>query len=283
MALVDFADYLARTGAPQEQIRYMLNSFVHPTTCRYVSYYGSSGTRAFDASGNVNSVVTLPGAAAICTRTTVGAAGQTNVAGGSPLKKYMWLDNIIASVTGPGTLIVADRLAHMSGLSGTNVAAQAVAFPALTRYTTGEKVIAAVEIYGAVGATPTTITASYTNQAGVAGRTSQPIDIGNTGLNNPGRILPFNLQAGDSGVQQVASVTLAATTGTAGNFGVTLFRPLLAIPVAFAGDYGASGDPLREIGLHMPQIENDACLQFMFYAQGQFTQSIALEMKFMEV
>jgi hypothetical protein len=72
--------------------------------------------------------------------------------------------------------------------------------------------------------------------------------------------LPF--AAGDTGVRAVASVTNAATTGTVGNFGVTLFKPLAAIHVdryranVVADFVGGGLFPLEE-------IVDDACLQLM--------------------
>jgi hypothetical protein len=47
-------------------------------------------------------------------------------------------------------------------------------------------------------------------------------------LINKFQIMP--LQAGDRGVKSVESLTLSASTGTAGNFGLTLFRPIMTFP-----------------------------------------------------
>ena len=114
--------------------------------------------------------------------------------------------------------------------------------------------------------TATTITASYTNQAGVSGRTTKPVAIGGTGNREGERMLPLPLQDGDTGVQAVASVTLAASTVTAGSFGVTVVKPigLGIIPAAGAGywrDY-VSGLP------GLPKIDTDACLALAFLANS---------------
>jgi hypothetical protein len=86
-------------------------------------------------------------------------------------------------------------------------------------------------IYSAIGGTATTVTVSYTNQAGVLGRTTAIQAIGGSGNSTAGRLIFLPLQAGDTGVRSVESVTLAATTGTAGNIGVTLFKILGAVCV----------------------------------------------------
>jgi hypothetical protein len=75
------------------------------------------------------------------------------------------------------------------------------------------------------------VTVSYTNQAGVSGRTTAVQAIGGSGNSSTGRMIFLPLQAGDTGVRSVESVTLIATTGTAGNFGVALFKILGAVCV----------------------------------------------------
>ena len=154
-------------------------------------------------------------------------------------------------------VILYDRLLHISGLSGTSTSAQTVG-GTLTRNTTGEGNQIWVEIYGQIGATATTITASYTNTAGTSGRTTQAVAIGGTNNREVTRVIPLTLQAGDTGVQAVASVTLAATTGTAGDFGITIARPL-----AFANNENAGSQFIRDFIAGMPDsdvIPADACL-----------------------
>ena len=49
------------------------------------------------------------------------------------------------------------------------------------------------------------------------------------------RVIPLALQDGDTGVQSVQSVTVLATTGTAGNFGIVIAKPILYAPCEIAG------------------------------------------------
>ena len=127
-----------------------------------------------------------------------------------------------------GYFLLVDILSHQGGLSGTVTTAQTTNLPtaALTRYTNGVGVMIGLTIYTQIGATTTKVSASYTNQAGTSGRTTPLTTIGNTGYREATRMIMLPLQYGDTGVRAVASVTLSATTGTAGAFGVTLFKPL---------------------------------------------------------
>jgi hypothetical protein len=137
----------------------------------------------------------------------------------------------IASPGATGVYYFIDRLSHQGGLSGIVTTAQTTNLPtaALTRYTDGVGVMIGLTIYTVIGGTAATVTASYTNQAGVSGRTTAVQAIGGSGNSSAGRMIFLPLQAGDTGVRSVESVTLAATTGTAGNFGVTLFKILGAV------------------------------------------------------
>jgi len=132
-----------------------------------------------------------------------------------------------------GAYIFVDRLSHQGGLNATGTGAQTTNLPtaALPRYTDGRDVMLGLEIYTQIGSTATTVTVSYTNESGTSGRTTPAVVFGGTGTREVGRFMVFPLQAGDSGVRSVQSVTVAATTGTAGNFGVVLFKPLFMVPI----------------------------------------------------
>lgn len=143
---------------------------------------------------------------------------------------------LIGADIGPGALaavsyIMIDRLCHSGGLSGTDIAAQTTNLPtaALPRFTSGEGVQIGLRIWTAIGTTASSVTVSYTNQSNVSGRTTPAVQIGGANFREAGRVLVLPLQAGDTGVRSVESVTLGATTGTAGDFGVMLFRPLAAV------------------------------------------------------
>lgn len=199
----------------------------------------------------------VPGAVAAPTNATVGALPFTDPGGG----RQSWMVQAWATGLVGGTLILVDRLLHIGGLSGTVTTAQTVG-GSLTRNTGGEGNMLLAEIYTQIGATSTTITASYTNQAGTTGRTTTAVAIGNTGFREVTRAILLPLQSGDTGVQAVASCTLAATTGTAGSFGITVVRPRAYVGIGAAGNPG-----WRDFVTGLPGIpENEAgsCLSFLW-------------------
>lgn len=172
-----------------------------------------------------------------------------------------------SGLIGQGAYLLVDRLSHQGGLSGTTTTAQTTNLPtaALTRYTDGVGVMAALTIYTDVGTTAVSPTISYTNQAGTSGQTSGSFQFGGTGWDDAGRTFIVPLAVGDTGVRAVASVTLGVSTGTAGAFGVTLFKPLAMIIVDGAGfqqqqiDFVSSGGI---IGLGS-EVHADAHLSLM--------------------
>lgn len=202
-----------------------------------------------------------PGAVAAPDRTTLGAMGQANPGGG----REKWLLGLEAACNQVGTLLLYDRLLHISGLSGTSISAQTVG-GTLTRNTGGAGNLIAIEVYTQIGASSTTITASYSNTTPTSGRTTKAAAIGNTGLREAERMIILPLQDGDTGVSAVASVTLAATTGVAGDFGVTVMRPLAILSCG-----GIAMPMLRDFlaGLpNMPEIDTDACLAWAWLPNG---------------
>jgi hypothetical protein len=122
-----------------------------------------------------------------------------------------------------------------------------------------------IVIYVAVGSTATTISVRYTNQAGTANRASTVTTFGGN-ERAAGRLIQIPLQAGDTGVRSVEGVTVTANTGTPGNFGVCLFKPLTtfclestagAMPVDAVSSGGMIGS--------MAEFDDDACLTFMAF------------------
>lgn len=204
-----------------------------------------------------------PGAWANPDNTTQGGLLQTNPGGG----RTKWLMQFMATGLVAGTLILYDRLGHNSGLNGTTTTAQTFT-GTLSRYNSTDAAgnFMMYEIYGnttsILGATGTTMTVSYTNQAGTSGRTSPAVAIGGTGFRegNQARFIP--LASGDTGVRSVENVDLVASTGTAGSFGVTVGRALATAVVDQAGVGGwrdfVSGLP------GIPEVKTDACLALLW-------------------
>jgi hypothetical protein len=209
---------------------------------QFGSLWTSNGTPSAGATPPTSGVNTIP------TRATNGALLLPTFAGGVDV----YLANFKAAIGNAGSLWLFDRLAHMSGLSGVVATAQAVNHHPLTRHTSGDGVSAFLEVYGVLGATGVTATVSYTNQAGLAGRSGMAAIPSNA---NIGRFIPVTLQAGDTGVRSVQSV-IHATTGTAGNYGVTLAK----IHGFMACLLANVGYELDIIGLNAQKIDVNACL-----------------------
>jgi hypothetical protein len=203
----------------------------------------------------------VPTVAAIPDRTTTGAIPFTAPGGSRDLHL---IGASITPVT-PGVYLLYDRLFHKGGLSGVSTVDQTVQgstpSPALTRNTGGAGNMAWYEIYTVIGTSTTTLTMTYTDQGGTTGQTAT-INIGATGFREVTRAQRIPLAAGDTGVRAVEKVKLTATTGTAGDFGITVAQPLAWIPVSSAGLAGWRDYTTGLPGI--PVINPDACLALMF-------------------
>lgn len=248
--------------------------FVHKTT----GVRSNGTTLTIAASGKTYSAWMLdggnpgagaaPGAVAVPTSATLGAIPLTNASGGREKR-------LIAAVfgTGPASAVASDvytdigiydRLLHQSNLSGTTTGAQNVQSGSgvvLTRHTDGVGNEIWIEIYGtAIGATPQTVTCSYTNQAGTSGRTTIAIPIGaaagTSALKSICEVARLPLQAGDTGVRSVETLTLSGSTGTAGVMGVTIVNRVAQIGIH--DGIGMCDLTFGDSGTYV--IEDNACL-----------------------
>jgi hypothetical protein len=198
----------------------------------------------------------IPTTVAAPTNATAGALPFTSPGGGREAHlTQAWAVGLVA-----GTLILYDRLLHIGGLSGTLASAQPVG-GSLTRNTGGAGNFIMAEIYTAIGSTARTVTAIYDDQDGNPATTTA-VAMGGTGFLEATRAIFLPLASGDTGVRGVTSITLSANTGTAGNFGVTVGRPL-----AYIG-CGAPGAPgWRDFITGMPGIptvDAGACLSLLW-------------------
>jgi hypothetical protein len=171
--------------------------------------------------------------------------------------------------SGPNNVcFLVDILNISGGLSGTVTTTQTTNLPtaSLTRFTNGEGVMAGLVLWEAGGNTATTATVSYTNTTPTSGRTSPAFTIGGIPNNNgsASRLHLIPLQAGDTGVRSVESVTLAGSTGVAGNMGICLFKPLALM----AGNSGEAFDYLDAVSTGrvagaLAEVHPDACLNII--------------------
>jgi hypothetical protein len=127
------------------------------------------------------------------------------------------------------SVILADRLWHNGGFSATSTSAQTMTTPTwpardINGSTDGEGVFIGVEISATMGNASPAISISYTNSAGTSGRTGA---LGNTTATNmvAQNFIPFTLQAGDTGVRSVQSITLSSSW-VSGTFNLVAYRPI---------------------------------------------------------
>ena len=183
----------------------------------------------------------IPGAAAAPSPGLAGAA-LTTYAGQIPVPAASGNTHLAyfqcTSSAQAGGVILADRLWHNSGFTITIATAQtvnSVAWPARDKNasTNGVGVYLGVEVSAATGAGTPTITVSYTNSAGTAGRTGTN-SVATVATSAAGTFYPIGLQAGDTGVRSVQTLTLSATW-TSGTIHLVAYRPIMPLGLSAAG------------------------------------------------
>jgi hypothetical protein len=264
MPLQNFTTYKQRLAAPYQQLQDSKNAI---TTVAGRMFYSSWLSAPF--AGNAP---TTPEA---CSRTTVGALGQAD----SSLVQR--LAQVSVSMSQSGYVIIADRLSHMGGLSAASTALQSVNTAALTRYTDGVGVMASIDITSLIGTTATTCTVNYTNDADQS-RTSEEIAIGATNNREASRSIVIPWKAGDRGIKSVQSITLLASTTLAGAFGITLWKPLFAMPIPSLGAQPFIFDSVMTCSGNMPIIQNGACLYYLVNATNVSTGIYQSTLQFIE-
>ena len=207
----------------------------------------------------------VPTTAAVCTTALTGAmvfAQQT-----APATSYGAYMEVVTSNSAM-TVEIHDRIAHMGGLNGTLKTAQTVGIDLSTLLSTsnvGVRIGDAnysdvqwwLEWYTATGATAATATVTVTYDDGTSGNLTA---LSLAATRPAGFMVSLNalIPAASSGkyIRAVNTVTLSATTGTAGNFGVTATRIRMAsmCPVANLKTISNWAD------LGFPEIGNSACL-----------------------
>ncbi len=256
MAFADLGSLLAGMASGAYRLPFNRNSTSSMIIGSEASLWRGTG---FPAQGAV------PGAAAICNASTTGALPLAPRTGAQ--------ERIISSVAFMGgavghTFLIEDRLGHMGGLSGTVTTAQTVALDIHANIATNnlaERVGASdyseiewyLEWYTATGSTAATPTASVTFNDGTTGTVNAWV-LGATAL--PASVAAsrrYKLATTNGKyIRSVESVTLSATTGTAGSFGVTAVRRLTQLETVVANVL-----QVRDWStLTAPRIVDNACV-----------------------
>ena len=221
----------------------------------------------------------VPAAAAVCTGALTGAlqfAQQVD-----PATSYLAILEGLCS-NSSSTLEIHDRLMHMGGMSGTVTTAQTANVDVDANLATsnldrrkGDANYSDIqwwlEWYTDTGSTAVTATVNVTYNDGSSGNLT---GISLAATRRASFMVPLNgsIPSADSGkyIRDVNTVTLSATTGSAGSFGVTAtrYRAALYKPVAnarFTADWA---------GLGLPEIPNSSCLMLIQIAGTTSTGTV---------
>lgn len=221
----------------------------------------------------------IPAAAAACNHLTTGCFGVAQQT--APATGYLaWL-SVVGSVSSTG-FEIHDRLAHMGGLNGTLTTAQTVGIDLSTLSASNNiaermgdanygDVTWWLEWYTDTGATAVTATVAVTYNDGTTGNLT---GISLAATRRASLMIPLNgsIPAASAGkaIRAVTSVTLSATTGTAGSFGVTATRQRASLAILVA-NLPAERDFWQLGG---PEVFNQSCLFPVQIANGTSTGTL---------
>jgi len=159
--------------------------------------------------------------------------------------------------------IICDRLGHMGGLSGTSTSAQTVSGTLTTPSGTGRcnangsDVLWFLEWYTATGSTAVTASVNVTYSDNSTGNVSVAVAASTPAY----RMLQIISTSSNLSIKGVNTVTLSASTLTAGSFGVTALKRLASTCVIVA-NYSDKNDFAY---LGAPVVGTDACLCMYFW------------------
>ncbi len=208
----------------------------------------------------------IPTTAARCDNTLTGSINFTQQV--APATSYLGILEALCANAGT-TMEIHDRLMHMGGLSGTTSPGSQTVDLDLHANIASDNLAERIgdanysdvqwwmEWYADTGATASNATINVTfNDGSSANLAVQAVG----GTVRAGRMIPLNglIQAADAGkyIRDINTVTLSASTATAGNFGFTAtrYRGAIYLPLAnarFTADWAALG---------LPEIANESCL-----------------------
>jgi len=205
------------------------------------------------------SLVYATGVPSVATAPSPGMAGEalTSYEGQLPFSNppsgNSYLHSFSSTANDVLSMMVYDRLWQNSGIDVTNTGAQtinSVAFPARdgNGSTNGAGVLVALEVGAAMGAATPTLTLSYTNSDGTAGRTGTSIYNTISG-SAVGSFYIFSLQGADKGVRSIQTITLGSSW-LSGSVNLVAFR-ILARTGSWAGTATGFTDWITHCGTRL--------------------------------
>jgi hypothetical protein len=233
-------------------------SIANQTAGRMISLWRATGQPAQGA---------IPTNSALCTKALLGAMDFTNQV--NPAKSYVgWM--FARCSNSSMTLEVHDRIAHMGGLSLILTTAQTVNLDLVALAPPADRLGETnysdlqwwLEVYADGGATASNATINVDLNDGTNVNLTVQAVGGTIRAGNMFALTPL-IPAANQGkfIRDVNSVTLSASTGTAGNFGFTVTRPKTAVELTLSNktevrDWAALG---------FPDVPNDTCLSLLVY------------------
>lgn len=160
----------------------------------------------------------------LCDNTTTGAIPVYGTS------TYLTRFEVVSNQAGHN--MVCSRLWHNGGILITGTSLQTIVSPTwnavdLNQATVGEGVLLAVEVSATVGAATPTLSIGYTNQAGSSGQVSTNIYT-TVSASGGATCYLMDLQAGDTGVRRVDSITLSASW-ISGTINIAAYKPLVMV------------------------------------------------------
>lgn len=221
----------------------------------------------------------IPTAAAVCAHGLLGSFSFTQQT--APATSYLAYFEAVCSASSV-TIEIHDRLMHMGGLVGNVTTAQTVDLDISANLATSNldarkgaadysDVQWWLEWYTDTGATVVTATINVTYHDGTSGNLT---GVSLAATRRASFLQPLNglIPAADSGkfIRGVNTVTLSATTGTAGNFGVTATRPRVSVACPVLNiKWGADWAQLP-----ISETPNDSCLFALMIAGSTGSGSV---------
>jgi hypothetical protein len=187
------------------------------------------------------------------TNTANGGVLETDATAGYPSIEFSsgtgYLSKVEFGNTIAGRLSLYDRIVKMGAFNYNNgVVTVSSGWPTITSRCpdwpgSGSVFGARNELWFEASATFTsatafTVTVTYTNQAGTGSRTATFPTMAAANL-TLGKMIQFSLQAGDTGIQKIDSVTTTQGSAAAGTYQLSIMRSLWTsgrVPIAGGGD-----------------------------------------------
>ena len=210
----------------------------------------------------------------VLTSSSAGALAYSNPT--APNTLHLLKSEISLIAGSVGTLVIVDRIADVL-IAHSEATGSITGCDATSRLPSGAGCQLWLEVQSALSAASNTLTFGYTNQAGTAGRTTGSIVTVASAIVNrsPTAALWQPLQAGDTGIRSLDSVTLVSGTAT-GQIAAALVRPLATIPLPTLGLSTA-----RDHVMELPQLErlrDNSCICLLYIPNTTTALTVAGEL-----